>query len=497
MRLASLSLAASALVAAAAIAGPSDSVVKVTASVRYPNPIRPWTRGNTVEVIGTGVVIEGKRVLTCAHLVHYAAEVTVQSRPGGDKFTAKVETIGTDVDLAVLSVSDDAFFQKFPPLRRSKGLPNVQDNVAVYGFSIGGNDLAVTKGVVSRIDVGAYEPGGYGLYLQVSAAMNPGNSGGPAVVDSAMVGLAVSRLDPAENIGFIVPNEEIDFFLRNIRDGRYQPKPVEAAGTGFQRLENEALRHMLGVDAKTKGIVACPPQVPPPGYSLKPFDVVVRIGDHEIDSEGMIRLEGGQRVPFTYMIPRLAHGEGVPLSVLRSGKRLAVELPVTRIDHRLVREFQGEQPSYFVFGPLVFSPLKADAISMYARLNPGVYGINQTLFTRRFDRTRFPGEELVVVTTPMFRHKISKGYDEPVGQIVREVNGTKVRNLQHLVATLRDCKDEYLTLRFGDEPSSVMVLERKAVEPATEEIMEENGIAPTRRGSPEVMKVWKGDTAAK
>src|ERR1700694_1191604 len=78
-------------------AGPEDSVVRVTASVRYPNPLRPWTKSNAVEVQGTGVVIEGKKILTNAHLVLYATEVYVQAR-NGDKIEAKVEAVGPDMD---------------------------------------------------------------------------------------------------------------------------------------------------------------------------------------------------------------------------------------------------------------------------------------------------------------------------------------------------------------------------------------------------------------
>jgi hypothetical protein len=63
-------------------AAPEDSVVKVIASVRYPNPLRPWTKSEAREVIGTAVVIEGNRILTNAHLVLYATEVHVQPRPG-------------------------------------------------------------------------------------------------------------------------------------------------------------------------------------------------------------------------------------------------------------------------------------------------------------------------------------------------------------------------------------------------------------------------------
>jgi hypothetical protein len=48
---------------------------------------------------------------------------------------------------------------------------------------------------------------------------------------------------------------------------------------------------------------------------------------------------------------------------------------------------------------------------------------------------------LVVVTSPLFTHKIAKGYADRVGQVVKEINGTKVNNLRHLVEILRDCAD--------------------------------------------------------
>ena len=40
--------------------GSADSVVKVFSQMRLPNPVRPWTKQNPVEVMGSGVVIERK-----------------------------------------------------------------------------------------------------------------------------------------------------------------------------------------------------------------------------------------------------------------------------------------------------------------------------------------------------------------------------------------------------------------------------------------------------
>jgi S1-C subfamily serine protease len=135
-------------------AEPDDSVVRVFATVRYPSVLKPWTNGNPMAVFGSGTIIEGKRILTNAHLVLYATEVQIQPHRGGDKIEAKVEMVAPDIDLAVLSIKQPKFFDTYPALARAEKLPKVQDTVAVQGYPVGGNDQAVTKGVVSRIEFG-------------------------------------------------------------------------------------------------------------------------------------------------------------------------------------------------------------------------------------------------------------------------------------------------------------------------------------------------------
>jgi S1-C subfamily serine protease len=476
-------------------AGPGDAVVKVLASVQYPNPLQPWTKGRPLEVAGTGVVIEGDRILTNAHVVLYATEVYVQARPGDEKLEAKVEAVGPDVDLAVLKVEDPKFFGNRPPLERAKKLPAFLDQVEVYGFPVGGNGLAVTKGNVARIEYGLSGATGLDSLIQVSAAINPGNSGGPAVVNNQMVGLVFSRLGEAENVGYLIPNEEIDLFLEDCKDGRYDGKPREAAGTRFQRLENDALRGLLRLDKQSKGVLVIPPCRAGADYPFQEFDVLTKVGDHDLNNEGMVQLPDGQRVPFYCLIPKLARDNAVPVSVVRQGRCIEVSWPLSKADARLIRAYQGEPPSYFIHGPLVFSPAREDAVYVYARVNPALDLTTSPQLTRRYDRARFPGEELVVVTAPMFKHKTARGYRDPVGQVVREVNGVAVQNLRHLVELLRDSTDEYLTFRFAEEAAELLVFRRQEIEQVTQEILQENGIPPARRGSADMLQVWKKDPA--
>jgi S1-C subfamily serine protease len=468
--------------------GTADSVVKVFTQMRLPNPVRPWIKQNPIEVMGSGVVIERNRILTNAHLVLYADEIFVQGGQGGDRVEAKVVAIGPGIDLAVLAVEDETFFAKRPPIPRASKLPEITSRVAVQGFPINGTSLSTTQGTVARIEYELYDAGVAGLRIQVDAVINPGNSGGPAVVDGKMIGVISGQ---AENIGYIIPNQEIDDFLTDIADGHYEGKPF--IFDQFQSMENEALRGKLGLAKNVRGLMVREPKRRDPSYPLKEFDILTRIGTHEIDNEGMVQAQDNLRLSFISQVPKLAQNGTVPVSVFRAGKSIEVALPVCRDPDHLLRGYDGRYPSYFVCGPLVFSPVVSSAISYYFQYNPALAGRNSPIAIRRADRARFPGEELVVVTAPLLRTRMTKGYADPFGQVVSEVNGTKVKNLAHLVELIRSCKDEYLTFRFAEDYAETLVFRRQAMLEATEPLMSENGIP--RRGSDDVLAVWNGKVA--
>jgi S1-C subfamily serine protease len=459
-----------------------DSVVRVHASIRLPNPVRPWTKQNPVESMGTGVVIEGKTILTNAHIVIYAGEVYVQGRGGGDRVPAKVQSIGLDADLATLTLEDESFFDKRPPLPPAAKRPAVGEVVTLFGYAVGSAGLTTTRGPVSRVEFGEYLDRGQGLRLQVNATAWPGNSGGPAVVDGRMTGLVFRRL---ENMAYVIPNEEIDAYLEDVKDGRYDGKFQVV--DHFQPLVNEALRKKLGLGRADRGILVRKPTSCADDHSLCESDVLTHIGGVAVDNEGMVELEPNLRLPFTALVPRLAPQGKIPARLIRAGKPQEIALPVSRDDNRLIKSYRGHYPSYFVHGPLVFSPAMDGALSTYAQVNPLAMA-GSPLATRESDREAFPGEELVVVTAPMFAHRLMRGYEDPVGQVVKDVDGVSVKNLRHLVELLRDARGEFLTIRFHGDFSETLVFPRLAIEEATQELMAENGVP--RRGSDDLMAVW-------
>jgi S1-C subfamily serine protease len=470
----------------------ANSVVKVFSTMRYPDVYKPWTKESPSDATGTGVVIEGKRILTCAHVVLYASQVQIQANQAGDKISAKVEAIAPGIDLAVLKLDDESFFDTHPPLSRAKALPEIRDMVMAYGYPEGGTSLSITKGIVSRIEFESYNYPVTGLHIQIDAAINPGNSGGPAVVGDKMIGLAFSRLGSADNIGYIIPNEEIELFLQDIADGKYDGKP--AMFDILQTLENPALRSFLKLDPSVAGMVVHKPYKIDPAYPLQEWDVITRIGDQPVDDQGMIKLGDNLRVRFRYLIQHIATNGTVPLTIIRAGKELKINLPVSAQYPRLIPGLDGAYPSYFIYGPLVFSAATDEyesgflrtkyAAALMARLST----LGNPLVTRSGDQPAFPGEGLVVISSPFFPHKLVQGYDNSESQVVKTVNGILIKNLAHLVEVLRDAKGPFITIEFCGRGGETLVFPRAAMLAATDEILTDNGVRS--QGSSDTLSIW-------
>jgi S1-C subfamily serine protease len=438
-----------------------NSVVKVFSSMRAPDLWKPWAKQPPTEVTGSGVVIEGRRILTNAHVVVFSSEIQVQANQAGDKISATLEGIAPGIDLAVLKLEDDKFFDTHRPLARADKLPDIKDAVMV-------------------------------LRVQLDAAINAGNSGGPAVVDDKMIGLAFSHLGGAENIGYVIPCEEIDLFIRGIADNKRYAKP------GFyeewQTLENPALRSFLHLEDSVKGVIIRRPFSDDASYPLKQWDVITRVGETAIDDQGMVKIPPNLRIDFPYLVQHVAKNGKLPLTIVRSGKQMHVDLPAPPDYPLIIREWGDSYPSYFICGPMVFCEATAQVITTLTTTSKGMDWLMYLVFSgsplakKYGEKQQFQGERLVYVSSPFFPHKLSKGYTKPVLKVVQSLNRQPVKNLAHLVQTIRDSNDDFITIECAGRGGENWVFPRKEMISATEEILTDNGIRS--QGSPDVMLVW-------
>jgi serine protease Do len=179
------------------------------------------TRGATIfapaqtgEAVGTGFVVASNGViLTNFHVVEGAQRITVTMNDGRT-FTARVDNADSAGDLAVLKI--DATGLSTLALGNSSQALAGQSVVAIgYALGLQGSPT-VTTGIVSSTgrtiqvqDDGA--PSGpvvrtYRNVLQISAAINAGNSGGPLLdLQGRVIGINTAGSSSAQNIGFAIP----------------------------------------------------------------------------------------------------------------------------------------------------------------------------------------------------------------------------------------------------------------------------------------------------
>jgi hypothetical protein len=162
---------------------------------------------------------------------------------------ARILAIGTECDLALLTVDDDSFWADVAPIVMGK-LPRLQDQCTVVGFPIGGDTISVTAGVASRVEMTPYAHSSSELLaVQIDAAINSGNSGGPVFDSKGLcVGVAFQSLkhEDAENIGYVIPVPVIEHFLGDYdRFKKYTGFP--SLGLEWQKVESVHLRRALGL----------------------------------------------------------------------------------------------------------------------------------------------------------------------------------------------------------------------------------------------------------
>lgn len=466
-----------------------DSVVKIFTTQREPNYETPWIKQPPSEISGTGFVIEGNRILTNAHVVSMGSQIFVQPPNSADKFRAQIVGIAQGIDLAIIELSKtserEAFHAEHPPLKLNEALPAIGSTVQAIGFPMGGEQISLTEGVVSRIEFTAYDQDTAALRVQVDAALNHGNSGGPVVQDDQVIGVVFSGVESADNIGYLIPVEEVIAFINDIDDnGQYDGRP-RILESKFQTAENPSLRSWLKLSSDQTGLLYTAKDDDETEV-LKEWDLIDAIGDYDIDNAGLITVGDNLRLLWAYMVPQLAKDGAVDVQILRDGEPMTVSIPVANASDDLLPAIGNGYPEYFIIGPLVFSPARREHLMNFYTPYLAMQGNPAAL--RATDTKELPGEEIVLLVSDFLPHAITKGYDASYKPALKSLNGTKINSLEHLVTLLKESKDDYLEFEFYDKGQEILIFDRLELFDATEELLEDNSIR--KQGSKRFMNIW-------
>jgi serine protease Do len=261
---------------------------------------------------GSGFFVsEDGYLVTNNHVVEDADDISV-TMEDGEKFEAKL--IGTDprTDLALLKVTEKTS-KKFPFVKFSEKDPRVGDWVLAVGnpFGLGGT---VTAGIISAhnrdIGSGPYD------YLQIDAAVNRGNSGGPTFnLDGEVIGVNTAIFSPSGgNVGiaFAVPAALVKQVVTELQsDGSVDRGWL---GVVIQNV-NDDIADSIGLkEPKGAMITKVTEDGPASKEDIKAGDVIVEVNGEEVeDSRDLAR-----------KIAELDPDTEVKLSIVRYGDKREV-----------------------------------------------------------------------------------------------------------------------------------------------------------------------------
>lgn len=278
-----------------------------------------WYGQNQVESgAGSGVIISSDGyILTCAHVVSGASQITVTI--GDTDYTATVVGEDDTSDVAVLKI--DATGLTPATVGDSDSL-SVGDSVLAVGNPLGELGGTVTSGIVSALNRSVTIQGSSSTntmsLIQMDASVSPGNSGGGLFnMNGELIGLvnAKSSSSDAEGLGFAIPiNDAIQVAQDLLENGYVSGRPY--MGITYIAVTDAQTAAQFNVNAYGVYVVDVVQGGPADKAGLKVGDRIVSIDGTEI----------AQKDDLGTLMQQHTAGDTLSITVARDGQMQTVSL---------------------------------------------------------------------------------------------------------------------------------------------------------------------------
>ncbi len=444
-----------------------QAIVKIYTTAKVPNYQEPWSSSMRSST-GSGAIIKDNFILTNAHVVANQAFIEVQRYGQRKRYIAKVYAVSHQADLALLKVENKDFFEGVIPLKFGT-LPDVEQKIVVYGYPMGGSTLSATIGVVSRVEHHTYAHSGESfLAVQVDAAVNPGNSGGPALSGGKIVGVVMQVISKSQNIGYLVPVNMVEHFIEDMKDGRYDG--FADLGIGTQKLENPTLRRYYDLEDSITGVL-----VDKILYNsslkgiIKEADILIKIDGHKIEDDGTVAFREYEYTNYQYFIDRYQMGESIKLDIIRDKKKMQIDAKLKYVadDMYLVKTTRYDtMPSYFVYGGYVFSPLTRNLIRSTTR--------NRLMLSYLASQWQEEDVKEKVVLLKVLASNLTRGNNDFGMWTIEKINGEKFVDFKEFYEKMQSVKEKYIVLE--DEDGVKVIIDREEAQAKQSEILKKYNI---------------------
>ncbi len=457
------------------------SAVKLFTIIRRPNQYQPWDFGYQESSGGSGCILSGNRILTNAHVVSDSVFVQALRAGGTKRYNARVVFVDHGSEVALLEVDDPSFFEGSLPVTFGD-LPRRQDRVAVYGFPMGGEQLSITEGIVSRIEVHNYSHSRQDLIaVQTDAAINPGNSGGPVFKDDKLVGIAFESYSSKglENTGYFVPIPVIRHFLEDVEDGICEGVP--GIGIAWQKMENDKLREYRGMRPGQTGILVNHVVYGSSAWGvIEEGDVITALDGVSIANDGTVELRAGDRIGFVYLITQRHVGHEIEVVVLRGGKSIKLRITLKPPALLVPRPRYDTKPTYYLFAGFLFLPLTHDYLKLWEWPD-----VDPRFRYYASHGVRSAKRKEIVLLSQVLAHEINEGYHGLHHAVVEKFNERPIAEMKDVVKGASQPLGKYHVIELSapsdyGPPAVQVVIDAGNAARATQDILARYGIPSDR-----------------
>lgn len=447
------------------------SVVGLEVTYQQWDEDRPWAKRVPKHRKASAVLVEGAYLLTTAQMVDEAAFIRLATFGRARPVEPKVVRMAPDINLALLAIEDAETLATLAPVPVAASTPTagVLRTVRWSGQQLEASSSRVIGFRVERSWGGRLDH----AFLHMRTDMGSGGWGEPVFSDGELVGLTVSQSDQRSRA---IPAEVLNAFLEQaLAEG---PMPgFPALGISWQVNEDRALAAYLGQQGEPRGVLIR--QVPWGSSAcgvLRPRDLLLELGDRDIDAEGYYRHHQlGQLKLSHLLVEEYRPGDTVAARVLRDGEEIDVSITLRPYPAALdlVPSRRDGPPPFIMAGGLVIRELDFPYLGTWGKDWEEVAPISLTTRYRLNSNGQSPERRRYVLIISVLPTEYNVGYQDIRDAVIEEVNGRPIAGIVDVVSALGEPRDGFHLIRLApDSGREMVVLDAAGLDAATAEVME-------------------------
>lgn len=432
------------------------AVVQIFVESGYFDWSQPYKTPEYVSAFGSGFFIDEKgHLITSYHVVAQATGIAIQIPTlGKEQFDVEIVGVCPDKDIALLKLTDQSYqkvvqlFGKIYFLKIGDSDPVVrQEEIVALGYPLGQDVLKSTQGIISGRQSLAGES-----FVQITAALNPGNSGGPTLdKNGEVIGINTAVIPEAQNIGYIIAISDVKCIIEDLFKIRLLRRPL--LGCELNYATNDMLSYLKNPSPGGLYITRVYKNTLFEQAGIKAGDMLYQINGFILDMYGDVSVEWSEdKLFFTSLLDRFRIGETIDTVVYRNGERVVAKIPFKLQDELPIRVVYPdfEPLDMEMFGGMSVMEMTINHVMTFLEVNP---------FLIQYRKREFQDEPRLIVTTIFPNSQALKTRTLFPGDILDEINGIKVRTLQDFRKALQGKKD-YVTVKTENRKFIVLSVEK-------------------------------------